>query len=47
MNISEIQAAAKAKTEVQIMIPDVGMVRGVPRISWQKTYRHVHTSEWL
>lgn len=36
MNVSEIHAAAKAKTEIQIMVPDVGTIRGVPRISWQK-----------
>ena len=36
MNVTKIQAAAKAKTEIEIAIPDVGTLRGVPRISWQK-----------
>jgi hypothetical protein len=36
MNLSDIKAAVSAKTEIEIMIPDVGTIRGVPSISWKK-----------
>ncbi len=36
MNLSQIKSAQSSGTEIEINIPDVGTLRGVPRISWAK-----------